>query len=89
MFCSRCATPVFIKGTGRNEYKSEADDYDIVSYIISTGKDYDTNQETENSKAYRMSFIEQFPEYATFTFWKLQFIPVSVKKEILDWYFAN
>lgn len=89
MFCSKCAVPVFAKEEKRNAYKREIDDYDVVSYILSTGKDYETNQETERSKACRMSFIEQFPEYATFSFWKLQFIPVPTKKEIMDWYFAN
>lgn len=89
MFCSKCAMPVFVDNDKRCAYKREADDYDIVSYILSTGKDYETNQETDASKAYRMSFIEQFPEYATFTFWKLQFVPVSVKREILDWFFAE
>lgn len=93
MFCSKCGVPVFTETKKETEeerlYDKEADEYDIASYVLSTGKDYETNTVTEKAKADRAAFVEQFPEYTSSSFWQLQFIPASVKKEILDWYFER
>lgn len=85
MLCIRTGMPVF--NACDAECDKEASLYDVISYILTTGRDYATNQETAASRAARAAFVNCFPEYVSHSFWKLQFIPEEMKKTILDWYY--
>lgn len=85
MLCLKTGMPVF--GVQNEEFEGLTDLYDVISYILATGRDYATDQETTDSKAARLAFIHQFPEYIHHSFWKLQFLPEETRKKILDWYY--
>lgn len=84
-----CAIPICFVNTVGTQVIPEQDAYDYAAYVVSTGKDYDSGQVTKDSAKVRREFMEQFPEYATLTFWKLQFIGETEKQLITDWFFQD
>ena len=60
MLCIRTGIPVFNPCDA--ECDKEASLYDVISYILATGRDYATNQETTASRAARVAFVNSFPE---------------------------
>lgn len=89
MAYTACAMPTCFVNMSDTRSVPEQDAYDYVSYVVSTGKDYDSGQQTKDSLETRREFIEQFPEYAAFSFWRLQFIGESEKQLITDWFFQD
>ena len=85
--CSKTGAPHFIKDPKTGDQTTEAELYDQVSYIVATGNDYDTEKTTEPSHKIRLDFINAFPDYAGFSFWRLQFIPNDEKRMIMEWFY--
>ena len=86
--CSITRAPHFIKSPKTGDQITEAELYDQVSYVVATGNDYDTEKSTELSHQIRLGFINTFPDYAGFSFWRLQFIPNDEKRAIMEWFYS-